>query len=183
MKKALILLANGFEESEALVTHDLLLRSKQMEVKLVSITSDKIVTASSGLAVVANELLNEIKDIDLYDFLVLPGGMPGVKNLFESLLVREIIKRFKEKGKHIHAICAAPSILNAMGYLKDYSYTCFPSFQGKDGAYKIEKGVVLDKDTVTAKAMGYSIDFGLTIVEFELGKEAREIVEKSILGK
>ena len=57
MKKAIILLADGFEQSEALVTHDILLRSKQIDVKLVTINKSKEVLASSGLKIEADLIL------------------------------------------------------------------------------------------------------------------------------
>ena len=181
MKKALILLAEGFEQSEALVTHDILLRSKQIDVKLASISKELVVAASSGLQVKADVLLTNV-NLDEIDFIVLPGGMPGVKNLFASFFVTEAIKQMKEKGKHVHAICAAPFILGNLGYLDELSYTCFPSFQAGKGIYTGD-GVTLDKDTITGKAMGYSTEFGLKIVELEVGELAASGVKASILGE
>ena len=182
MKKAIILLADGFEQSEALVTHDILLRSKQIDVKLVTINKSKEVLASSGLKIEADLTLSELNNVDEYDFLVLPGGMPGVKNLYSSYFAMELIKTFIKNKRHVHAICAAPFILGSIGYLDDKSYTCFPSFETGKGRH-LQEGVVVDKNTVTGKAMGYSTEFGLNIVRLEINEDTANGVKKSILGE
>jgi 4-methyl-5(b-hydroxyethyl)-thiazole monophosphate biosynthesis len=172
MKRALIVLADGFEQTEALTTQDVLLRTHEAEVTLASISKSLVVESSSLLRVQANALLEDL-DLNGFDFLILPGGKRGVENLKASKKVIEAIRFFKEKGKHVHAICAAPSILGELGYLDGLDYTCFPGFEKGKGRYQ-DEGAVICQETVTGHSMYYTIAFAEKIVELELGKEALE---------
>ena len=177
--KAAILLANGFEDTEALTTRDILLRSRELGVSLITINHDLIVEASSGLKVIADLKLEEAKFED-YDFLILPGGKRGVSNLNADERVIALIREYKKAGKPVYAICAAPSILGKLGYLEGKSYTCYPGFETAKGY--TGKGVSIDGDTITGKAMFFSIDFGLAILEKHLGKEVADRVKSGARG-
>ena len=177
--KAVILLANGFEDTEALTTRDILLRSRALEVDLVTLNKDTLVEASSGLKVLANKTFEEANFAE-YDFLILPGGKRGVTNLSEDSRVADLIKSYKKEGKPVYAICAAPSILGNLGLLEEKRYTCYPGFQ--TAANYTGEGVTIDGDLITGKAMAYSIDFGLAILEKHLGKEVAERVIKGARG-
>ena len=76
MKKAIVFLANGFEEMEALGTVDILRRGG-IEVTTVSITTDPVVIGAHNVPVTADTTLNNALLNDA-DALILPGGMPGV---------------------------------------------------------------------------------------------------------
>lgn len=176
---ALILLADGFEVTEALATYDILKRSKQIHPKLVSITENLVVTSSQGIKVNVDEPLNSENENEA-DFYVLPGGKLGVENLGKSAEVRALLLRAKKQGKPVHAICAAPSILGNLGMLEGKDYTCFPGFETTPGWQ--DEGVVDNGDFVTGRSMGYSVLFGLAIVEKYLGGEVRKQVEVGVYG-
>ena len=74
-------LANGFEEIEALAPVDILRRGG-VEVKTVSVTGSEFVESSHGITLKA-DLKFEDADLSKADMLLLPGGMPGAKNLQE----------------------------------------------------------------------------------------------------
>ena len=177
--KAAILLANGFEDTEALTTRDILLRSRALEVDMVTINDELVVEASSGLKVFANKRFEEA-DFASYDFLILPGGKRGVNNLGEDSRVLELIKSYRKEGRPVYAICAAPSILGKLGLLDGKRYTCYPGFQTAEGY--TGDGVTIDGDLITGKAMAFSIEFGLAILEKHLGKEVSERVIKGARG-
>ena len=181
MKKALILLADGFEETEALTTHDILIRSHAIKPTLVSMMESLMVTTSMGLKVIADHMFAEIDPND-YDFVILPGGKVGVDNLSADPRVIALLKKYHDEGKHHHAICAAPSILCKLGYLDDKSFTCFPGFQSGKGTY-LNKGVVVDGDQVTGRSMGYTIEFAEEIVKLEAGQEALDSLYFGTRGK
>ena len=103
----------------------------------------------------------------------------GVK---ESKEVAEIVKYFYSKNKVIGAICAAPSILGRLGYLKNRNYTCYKSCQEGEGLFS-GKEVEISDNIITARSMKYSIEFALTLLEKLTSKENREKVENQILGK
>ena len=89
MKKAIVFLANGFEEMEALGTVDILRRGG-IEVTTVSITTDPVVIGAHNVPVTADTTLNNALLNDA-DALILPGGMPGASNLNDSEAVKEAL--------------------------------------------------------------------------------------------
>ena len=174
-----LFLANGFEEIEALCPLDLLRRAG-VEVITVGIGSE-VIRGSHGITVHA-----DIPDI-MYrdaspDMIILPGGMPGAKNLDESKTVDVAIKTANKKGAYIAAICAAPFVLGKRGLLDGKDATCFPGFEDElCGASIItDRGVVVDGNMITARGMGVAQKFGLTLVSLLCGDEIAKNIEKSI---
>ena len=72
------LLAEGFEEIEALTVVDILRRA-ELGVKTVSVTEDTEVCGAHGIKVIADEILDNT-DND-FDLSYIPGGYPGYVNL------------------------------------------------------------------------------------------------------
>ena len=177
-----MLLADGFEDTEALTTRDVLVRAG-IEVTTASISDYQQVQSSFGVEVLADALLKLIFDITSYDFLVLPGGGRGTQNLEQSQLVHSYIDKFIHFDKYVCAICAAPSILGHRGYLKDKMYTCFAGCE--EGIEGVFTGAEVEKDGkfITARSMQYSIPFALTIIETLLGKEVAQKVEIGLKGQ
>ena len=177
-----IRLADGFEESEALITVDILRRAN-MIVDTITINDDKTVTGSHDIKIVTDLTLDEA-DIEQYGGLILPGGMPGVTNLQTDGRVLDAISSFNDEGKYLFAICAAPSILVKEGILDDQYYTCYPGFQVEDSsAIYSDENVVIDKNIITGKAMGATFDFALSIVHKLSGLEACQNVKDKIYYK
>lgn len=156
------LLAEGFEEIEALSVVDILRRA-EIDVKMISVSVNKEVTGAHGIKVVADDVISNVSRGDL---LFLPGGMPGVKNLEASEDVIRIIKEYLSNNKYVAAICAAPSILGKMGVLKGKSAVCFPGFEKfLDGAVVLSDKVVIDSNIITSRGAGTASELGFTIVE------------------
>lgn len=179
MKKCLILLAEGFEEAEAVVVHDILTRTPEAEVTLCSATDQREVRSSMGWRLQAEVVLSEIKAED-YSFVVLPGGKRGVVNLHSPSVIA-FLQAFHQAHKPIHAICAAPSILGELGYLDGKKYTCFPGFQKGNGVYQ-DAGVVNDHGLITGHSMAYALSFAEEIVHQEFGEMALAQIKPGILG-
>ncbi len=181
MRKGLMLLADGFEETEGIATHDILSRTHEIECVLASISSSKEVTTSMGLTIKADALLEEIND-DAYDFIVLPGGKKGVDNLKACSKAKELVLSFYKKGKGVYAICAAPSILGEMGLLDGKNYTCFPGFETGKGNYLKDAGAIRDGSIITGHSMAFTIPFAEEIVKKECGEEALERIAPGTRG-
>lgn len=177
--KVLTILAPGFEDLEALGTVALLRRAG-MAVYLCSSDNTEKVTGKYNITVSSDILLKDV-NVEDYDLLFIPGGMPGVDNLYENENVRQLVEQFNAKDKDFAAICAAPSILGRMGLLKDKDYTCFPGFEefAQDGNYT-GNNVTLAPKIITGKAAGSVHDFALAIIERYLGKEKMEEVKQDI---
>ncbi len=168
-KRVVIFLANGFEETEALAPLDVMRRAG-IEVELVSIEAELTVTSSHTVKVVADSLLSD--GVGDYDLVMLPGGMPGTKNLLADQRVCDEVLRAAQNGKHVAAICAAPMILGRLGLLKGKKATCFPGFEGElEGAKHINVPVVTDGNIITGRGAGAAIDFGLAIISALLSSD------------
>lgn len=180
MSKTGVFFAEGFEEIEALTVVDLLRRA-EIDTVMVSVTGAKKVTGSHKIAVEMDALLEDV-DFDGLDMLVLPGGMPGTKNLEECGYLMERLEDFHRKGKYISAICAAPSILGHKGMLKDRRACSFPEFESHlTGAEVSGNPVETDGHIITARGMGCAIDFGLAIVERFCGRECADELARKIV--
>ena len=179
MAKVYLFLANGFEEIEGLTVVDLLRRAN-IEILMVSITDDLIVTGSHKISTKA-DIMFEQTDYSDADMLVLPGGMPGTKYLSEHQGLDELLKQFHEKGKKLSAICAAPSVLGTKGLLNCKNATCYPGFEESlVGAIVTKEAVVMDGNIITSKGMGTAIDFSLSIIKSLVGEAEASRIAKSI---
>lgn len=175
-----LLLADGFEDTEALCPLDLLRRGG-LTVRTVGVTG-KLVRSSHGVTVTADILPDEVEnDCDL---LLLPGGMPGAKNLDESPVTDRLIESAVKRGGRIGAICAAPFILGKRGLLDGKRAVCFPGFEGfLTGATVVKDNVVTDGNITTAIGMGASMEFGLELLALMTDNETSARIGNSIFGK
>lgn len=168
----IVLLANGFEELEALTPVDVL-RRQNIDVRTVSVTPEKLVTGTHGIQVMA-DLVAEDVPLDDISILVLPGGMPGVKNLDVSPVTHSFIDATIRNGGRLAAICAAPSIFGKRGMLTNIKATCFPGFEGELlNAIVTDDRVVTDGIFTTARDYTCASEFAGELVRIseELGIE------------
>lgn len=172
-------LANGFEEIEALCPLDLLRRAN-IDVTTVGIGSE-VIRGAHNITVHADIVDVMYKDSDP-EMIILPGGMPGAKNLDESRMVDTALRIASKKGAYIAAICAAPFILGKRGLLSGKNATCYPGFEDELAGASIinDSGVVVDGNIITARGMGVAQKFGLTLVSILRGNEIAEKINKSI---
>lgn len=176
------MLAEGFEEVEALAVVDVLKRA-EIEVCMVSVTGQRLVTGAHQIGVSADICFEEA-DFNRCDMIFLPGGMPGTLNLKNHKGLTEQIRNFDKSGKKLAAICAAPSILGEMGILDGKHAICFPGFEDSlKGATITDKRVVTDGNIFTSKGMGTALDLGLEIVKHVISKEKSEELARTIQYK
>ncbi len=163
MKKAAIFFAEGYEEIEALTVVDMCRRAG-IDIQMVSVTGADNVTSSHGVCVKTDLQISNL-DFESLDMLILPGGMPGTKNLEQVSLLTEQLKAFAASGKYVCAICAAPSVLGHLGILSGKRAVCYPGFE-KDlaGAQVLNRSCVVDGNVITARGMGCAIEFSKAII-------------------
>lgn len=167
-------LAPGFEEIEAVVPLDLLRRAK-IEVSTVGVGGLNI-EGSHGITI-SCDLVAEELTWDKPEMIILPGGMPGTKNLAKDSKVKEFLKSCEAEGSYIAAICAAPSILGQMGLLNGKHATCFPGFEEKLlGAIVSDLNVCTDGKIITARAAGAAFEFAGEIITALKGESASKAV-------
>lgn len=166
MKKVAVMLANGFEDIEALATVDILRRAG-MTVDMVSI-KDEYVVSAHNVTVKADKLIDE--SIESYDMIVCPGGLPGAEYLSKCELLINIIKKFSGMdNKYIAAICASPAmVLSAAGIEEDRYITSYPGedFENMlDKANYVEELVVVDGNIITSRGPATTMLFAYKLVD------------------
>ena len=182
MKKAVVFLADGFEEVEALTQVDLLRRA-EINLLTVSITDKKTVRGTHNIYVECDDIFENI-DFDTVDALILPGGMPGTANLNAHEGVKKQIKEFYAEGKLVCAICAAPMVLGGLGILKGKHACCYPSFEKYlEGADVKFENVCSDGNVITSRGVGTAIEFAGKIIEHLINKETADAVLEEIIYK
>ena len=154
----IVLLAEGFEELEALSPVDIL-RREGIDVKTVGIAGLDV-KGAHGITVRADMTADEV-DVAKVSAVVFPGGMPGSLNLDASPYADKFITAATENGGHIAAICAAPLVLGRRGLLRGKNATCFPGFEGElAGANATGEAVVTDGNITTARDFRAAVAFG-----------------------
>lgn len=172
-----MLLAQGFEEMEAIVPLDILHRAGVM-VTTVGITGHTIF-GSHDIGIKTDAYYPEVDYRDA-EMIILPGGVPGVPNLQACEWVASCISGAVAHGAYIAAICAAPSILGDMGLLSGRNAVCYPGYEDRlTGAIVADAPVVTDGRFITAKGAGVSAEFAFELVRILKGEEiAKEIRQK-----
>ncbi len=163
-----VLLAEGFEEVEAIAPVDIM-RRNGLDVALAGVEGEDICGAHSI------KISTEIKaeDIKLEDVegIILPGGMPGTLNLQKNETVNKLIEYCKENELLIASICAAPMILGELGLLNGREAVCYPGFEKHlKGADICDCPVVVSENIITAKGAGAAFEFGAAIVDYFSGE-------------
>lgn len=181
MSKVCVFLANGLEECEGLITIDLLRRAG-VEVTTASIHETKKILSSHKIKLKADELASDL-DMEMFDMVVLPGGLVGTNNLKESELVAKVCRDFASReDKMVAAICAAPSVLGELGLLKGRKATCYPGFeQALEGAEATGEDVTECGNIITGRGMGVTIPFALHLIARLEGAEKAEEIRQKIV--
>jgi 4-methyl-5(b-hydroxyethyl)-thiazole monophosphate biosynthesis len=178
MATALLLLADGFEEIEAVTIIDVLRRG-EVAVTTASLAG-KSVRGSHQIAIESDALLDSV-NVDHFDALVLPGG-PAAKTLREEPRVLELIRRAGRANKLVAAVCAAPTALEAAGVLAGRRATVYPGNQ-LPSAQLVEERVVEDGNIVTSRGPGTTMAFALKLVERLSGAEiAKKTAERLLFA-
>lgn len=183
MKTSYVFLAPGFEEIEAITPIDILRRAG-MKVSVVAVSAAKEVAGAHGISVVADIKLDDVQ-LDNADFLILPGGMPGATNLFESQQLCQMLKQHAADGGKIAAICASPAVVLApLGLLDGLEATCYPGFEDgcrQHGAKMLDQRVVMTPNIITGNGPSSAAQFALAIVANAAGDtKAQEVAEQML---
>lgn len=182
-KTVLILLADGFEEIEAVVCIDILRRAG-LETITASLNKKRMVCGSHNIEIEADLKLSDFSGLP--DALILPGGSVGTKNLSRSKKVLDLIEKCNEKGKIIAGICAAPAVvLSPLGILDNKKVTCYPELKNKlrSTTVYVDKKVVIDGNIITSQGVGTALYFALKLVEKLKGVKIADRIKQAIVFK
>ncbi len=169
-----IILANGFEEIEALAAVDILRRGGA-ETATAGV-GHRNVTGAHAIPVVADMTAEDVTP-RAGDFVVIPGGLKGVENCEASEAVAKLLKAADECGATLCAICAGPRALCRLGLLDGVKITCYPGMDGQmAGAAVCGDSTVAAEKRITGRGPGSAIDFGLAILRAAKGDDAADEV-------
>ncbi len=163
MIKILVLLAEGFEESEAIVPIDVWRRAG-FDVTTMALQGTQV-TSSHHITVLADRPFDPEVD---FDVLFLPGGGVGTENLRQDPRVIDLIMRAHVDHKWLTAICAAPTVLGAAGVLANKWVTSHPTMKDSEtlnGAFYREDPVVIDGKIITSRGVGTALTFAFAVAE------------------
>lgn len=182
MKRIALLLADGFEEGEALFVVDVLRRAT-FTCDMISVDNGGRVTGSHGITVVPDGGLDAT--IAGYDMLVLPGGLPGAENLSRHPLVLDAVRiALSDPSRFVGAICAAPMVLAAAGVAQGRTLTSFPSDRFRamfpQSEYR-EEPVVVDGNLITSRGPATTLPFAYALVD-ALGGDSAPLREGMLLN-
>jgi protein deglycase len=180
MSRIAVLLADGFEEIEAITSIDLLRRAG-IRVDVLGIL-DESVTGSHGIEVKADTRINAYRPVP--DGVLVPGGMPGAQHLADSSATAYLITTVAEASGLVAAICAAPAVVLApLGLLAGKRATCYPGFEERfdDDVIFVEDRVVLDGNILTSRGPGTAAAFACEVIRYFLGDESAEEIRTGTL--
>jgi 4-methyl-5(b-hydroxyethyl)-thiazole monophosphate biosynthesis len=181
MKKAAVLFADGFEEVEAITPVDFLRRAG-IQVFTAGVGTREV-KGSHEIRVTTDMTVDELpRDLDA---VIVPGGMPGAKNVALSKKAVSIIVEASNAGKLVAAICAAPAVVLAgAGLLAGKKFTCYPGYENEvsDGAFSAER-VVRDGNLITSRGPGTAAEFAIEIIRYLEGDEAAAKIRRGTIQK
>lgn len=175
-KSVLVPVADGTEELEAVAIIDVLRRAGAA-VTVASVSGSRQITASRGVVIVADALIEDCAKRD-FDLVVLPGGIPGAEHLRDSVDLIRLLKHQRDKEGLYAAICASPAVVfEHHGLLEGRQATCHPGFVDHLSARdQIESRVVIDGNCLTSRGPGTAVEFALALVERLYGRDKRDEV-------
>ena len=183
MKRAMLILSEGFEELEAVAPLDLLRRAG-IETLSASTGPELTVAGGRGIRIQADRMLDDCLSAR-FDLVILPGG-PGTDKLRKDGRVLELVRRAHAEGTPLAAICAAPVILVDAGVAAGHVMTSFPAREAElrplVKSY-VQDRVVVDGKVITSRGAGTAEEFALALIGYLLGPAAAETVRAQIVAR
>ncbi|MFX1362481.1 MAG: type 1 glutamine amidotransferase domain-containing protein, partial [Promethearchaeota archaeon] len=124
MRKVLILIGEGFEDSEFLYPY-YRFQEEGYEVDVVGSKAEEVYTGKRGVPMKSNLSPDQVR-IEDYDAVIIPGGQAPDRMRLNKGLVK-IVKEAHEKGKVIAAICHGAQMLIEADIARGKKATCWYS--------------------------------------------------------
>ncbi|MED6197637.1 Protein DJ-1 C [Stylosanthes scabra] len=177
-KKVLVPIGFGTEEMEAVILIHVL-RQAGADVTVASVEPQLQVEAAKGTKLVADSSIEACSD-QIFDLVVLPGGMPGSVRLRDCEVLQKITCKQAEENRLYGAICAAPAItLLPWGLLKRKKTTCHPAFFDKLPTFwAVKTNLQVSGGLTTSRGPGTTYEFALSLAEQLYGESvAKDVAE------
>lgn len=179
MATALIPLAEGCEELEAVTVIDILRRAG-VEVLAVGLQPGPV-RCSRGVVLLPDTDLAAVAGRS-FDAVVLPGGLGGTERLEADQRILALLREQVERGAWTAAICAAPRVLQRAGVLAGHTVTAYPGIldDATDVTVADSAAVLRDGCLLTSRGPGTALDFALELAELLCGPTVRQQVEAGL---
>lgn len=164
-KNVCVLVADGSEEMEVVITVDVLRRAG-IGVFLAGVGEEtRMVTTSRGVRIAPDGAWDPAEAMR-FDALVIPGGIGGTQTMRQDESVKQAVREFAQAGKIVAALCAGPTVLQDAGVLAGRTYTSNPGSRAEltAGAW-VDRPVARDGNLVTSQAPGTAFAFALALIE------------------
>jgi len=186
-KKALVVIAGGSEEIEAVTPIDVLRRAG-VDVTVAGLHNADPQQCSRNVCIVVEKSLQEAKALCPFDAILLPGGAKGAEAFVASEELGEMLREQDKSGRIVASICAGPTALKKHGIGIGKSVTSYPSFKDKvtggDTNYNYkEDRVVIDGNIITSRGPGTALEWSLAVAKELVGKETADQVAAAMLLK
>lgn len=180
MAKALIAVANGTEDMEAVIVIDLLRRAG---IDVTVAGESTMVTCAHGLKIVPDTTIDDVSDDDVFDVVILPGGGQGVDALGNNHALEQVVRRHYKAQKYIAAICAAPTLLHEWKLLPANAVvTSYPGYESVFQSYTYANiRVAVDHNLITSRGPGTTIEFALEIIRRLAGEAVASRIASDIV--
>ena len=177
-----IIAANQCEEMEVVIPADIWRRAG-LAVQIISIEKKKSLIMQNGVHLSCDDILAK-ENLSKYSAIYLPGGK-GCFTFLDPNVCAKLIAHLKKALKSkilIMANCAAPTILSQLGLIDNVKVTCYPGYE-KDIKKHCKDDVVIDKNFITSKAAGTTIDFTLAVIKKLISPAKAKEIAKQICYK
>ncbi|WP_299017890.1 DJ-1/PfpI family protein [uncultured Photobacterium sp.] len=174
-KHVAVLLADGFEEGEAVVFIDIM-RRLDIKVDVLSCMETPALNTYFETRITADDTLKNCYD-NTYDAVMMPGGPKGTDNLCGNPMVIDFLKRHISEDKYICALCSSGAkVLAAHNLLEGRRYTTGGGLQEKfaDGQF-VDQKVVVDGNFISGKGLGVSFEFAFTVAKHLLADNVEKV--------
>ena len=178
--KALVVLADGFEDIEAVAVIDILRRGG-VEVVTAALAPEPTARSAHGIRIETDALLGDVLDAH-WDAIILPGGGEGTANLMACEPLAERLRSQKESGGLVCAICAAPTVLAAAGVIDGEDVTCYPTCAGDMGCPVVDAPAVADGQIITGNGPGSAMTFGFAVLMHLAGEDVANGVAEGMVA-
>lgn len=181
MKKGLMIFSSNMEDVESLATRALLVRAG-LDITTATPEDQLEIKTAFGQMIKVDAYLKSL-DLELFDFLVIPGGKYVSEVISKDVLIKKTALAFNQQGKMIGAICAGPRFLGQAGILDHKKFTCFKGSEidMPKGDYHPELKALTDGHIITARGAGAVYEFAYEIVSYQLGKDKANMLLSQIL--
>ncbi len=179
MVRAAVLLADGFEEVEAITSIDFLRRA-DVQVTIVGVTGASV-TGGHGIVIETDTTIDSYNDMP--EAIVIPGGAGGAENISASGQSIDLIRKVAGSGGLVASICASPGVVLAQnGLLDGKTATCYPGFEKYFSNTRFSSDrVVVDGKLITSRGPGTAAEFAEAVISYLLGEEAAKTIHDATL--